>query len=470
MASNIDVALLVAGLDNDFNLRRIERYLAIAMSSEITPVVVLNKADLADDVDGRLVAVDAIAPGVATVAVSARTGQGLDDLRAHLLPGTTAAILGSSGVGKSTLVNALLGEDRQATAEVRDSDSRGRHTTTHRELFELPGGALLVDTPGIRALEVLGAEEGVETAFDDVADIAATCRFSDCRHNGEPGCAVQAALADGTLSRGAAGQSPEARTRARPRRPRGRSTSQGRVPTHLEAHPQERRGTDEPQVRRGDPMTATRSIRSVTLEDAPAIPGLTARHFHDASDYESLSELTIAASLEDGVPYLPTAQNLQVEMDTADGADPVDDMVLVELDGRVVAASGVERVVRGDVPNYQIWGTVHPDVRRRGIGTALLGWNLARARVRASREDPLVRVELASFSEDSEIGPARAADQGRLRDRPALLPDAPGRARRHPGCAPPRRHRDPPGHRGPVADDHRRPRTRPSATTGVTAR
>src|SRR5258705_1697072 len=200
MASNIDVALLFAGLDNDFNLRRIERYLAIAMSSQIPPVVVLNKADLADDVDGRLVAVDAIAPGVATVAVSARWGQGLDELRAHLLPGTTAAILGSSGVGKSTLVNALLGEERQATGEVRDSDSRGRHTTTHRELFELPGGALLVDTPGIRALEVLGADEGVETAFDDVIDIAATCRFNDCRHESEPGCAVRAALADGNLT------------------------------------------------------------------------------------------------------------------------------------------------------------------------------------------------------------------------------------------------------------------------------
>ena len=200
MASNVDVALLVAGLDNDFNLRRIERYLAVAWSSAITPVVVLNKSDLADDVDGRLVAVDAIAPGVATVAVSARTGAGLDELLGHLRPGTTAAILGSSGVGKSTLVNALLGEDRQATAEVRVSDSRGRHTTTHRELFELPGGALLVDTPGIRALEVLGAEEGVEAAFDDVADIAATCRFSDCRHEGEPGCAVRAALADGRLT------------------------------------------------------------------------------------------------------------------------------------------------------------------------------------------------------------------------------------------------------------------------------
>ena len=200
MASNIDVALLVAGLDNDFNLRRIERYLAIAASSAIKPVVVLNKADLADDVDGRLVAVEAIAPGVATVAVSAWTGQGLDGLRSHLRPGETAAILGSSGVGKSTLVNALLGEDRQATAAVRGSDSRGRHTTTHRELFVLPGGALLVDTPGIRALEVLGSEGGVREAFDDIADLADTCRFSDCSHETEPGCAIRAALAAGTLT------------------------------------------------------------------------------------------------------------------------------------------------------------------------------------------------------------------------------------------------------------------------------
>lgn len=200
MASNVDVALLVAGLDNDFNLRRIERYLAVASSSSILPVIVLNKADLADDLDGRLVAVGAVAPDVATVAVSARTGAGLDDLRAHLRPGVTAAILGSSGVGKSTLLNALLGEDRQATAEVRDSDSRGRHTTTHRELFELPGGALLVDTPGIRSLEVLGADEGVEAAFDDVSELAAGCRFSNCRHDGEPGCAVRAALDDGRLT------------------------------------------------------------------------------------------------------------------------------------------------------------------------------------------------------------------------------------------------------------------------------
>ncbi len=218
-------------------------------------------------------------------------------------------------------------------------------------------------------------------------------------------------------------------------------------------------------------MTATTTASApVTLEDAPAIPGLVARHFHDASDYERLSELTIAASLEDGIPYLPTAQNLQVEMDAADGADPVDDVVFVELDGRVVGAAGVERVVRGEVPNYQIWGTVHPDVRRRGLGTALLGWNLARARVRASREDPLVRVELATFSEDSEVGQrALLAKAGFEAVRHFFLMRRQG-ARRHPGRAAPRRPRDPPGHRGPVADDPRRPRTRRSAITGVIAR
>ena len=174
IAANVDVAFIVAGLDHDFNLRRLERYLAVAWSSGVTPVIVLNKADIADDLDGRLVAVEAIAPGVPVVVLSALTGDHLADLLPHLASGRTAVVLGSSGVGKSTLVNALLGEARQSTAAVREGDSRGRHTTTHRELFELPGGALLIDTPGIRSLEVAGADEGVEAAFDDIIELAAT--------------------------------------------------------------------------------------------------------------------------------------------------------------------------------------------------------------------------------------------------------------------------------------------------------
>ncbi|HSL75682.1 MAG TPA: ribosome small subunit-dependent GTPase A [Candidatus Limnocylindrales bacterium] len=201
LAANVDVAFLVAGLDHDFNIRRLERYLAVAWSSSTRPVVVLNKADVAIDLDQRLLEVESVAPAVPIVVLSALTGDHVSDLAPYLAAGQTAVVLGSSGVGKSTLVNALLGERRQATAAVREDDSRGRHTTTHRELFELPGGAFLIDTPGIRALEIAGADEGVDAAFDDIAEIAAACRFSDCRHQGEPGCAVRAAIDDGRLSR-----------------------------------------------------------------------------------------------------------------------------------------------------------------------------------------------------------------------------------------------------------------------------
>lgn len=200
IAANVDIAFIVAGLDNDFNLRRLERYLAVAWSSGVSPVVVLNKADIADDLEGRLAAVESIAPGVPIIVLSALTGDHVGDLATHLLAGRTSVVLGSSGVGKSTLVNALLGEQRQATAAVRDDDSRGRHTTTHRELFVLPGGALLIDTPGIRSLEMVGADEGMDTVFDDITELAAGCRFSDCGHGSEPGCAVRAAILAGTLS------------------------------------------------------------------------------------------------------------------------------------------------------------------------------------------------------------------------------------------------------------------------------
>ena len=200
LAANVDIAFLVAGLDRDFNLRRLERYLAVAWSSGVRPIVVLNKADVAIDLDQRVLEVEAIAPAVPIVVLSALTGDHVGDLSAFLAPGQTAVVLGSSGVGKSTLVNALLGQRRQATAAVRADDSRGRHKTTHRELFELPGGAFLIDTPGIRSLEIAGADEGVDAAFDDIAELATGCRFSDCRHQGEPGCAVRAAVDDGRLA------------------------------------------------------------------------------------------------------------------------------------------------------------------------------------------------------------------------------------------------------------------------------
>lgn len=200
LAANVDVALLVTGLDGDFNLRRLERYLTVAWAGGAAPVVVLNKADIDADLDRHLVAVQAVAPGVPVHAVSARTGEGVDQLAdAHLRPGATAVVLGSSGAGKSTLVNALLGRERQRTSDVRADDSKGRHTTTARELIPIGGGALLVDTPGIRSLEVAGADAGIDGAFADIAGFAAGCRFRDCAHDGEPDCAVRSAVVEGRL-------------------------------------------------------------------------------------------------------------------------------------------------------------------------------------------------------------------------------------------------------------------------------
>jgi ribosome biogenesis GTPase len=200
LAANVDVVLLVSGLDMDLNARRLERYLALASASGADPVVVLNKADLVADLDIAVRAVETVARGVPVVTVSALTGGGLHALRAWLSPGATVALLGSSGVGKSSLANALLGSERQATNTVRADDSKGRHTTTRRELIPLPDGSLLLDTPGIRALELWDDGTGLEAAFDDIAELAASCRFADCRHEHEPGCAVRGAVADGRLA------------------------------------------------------------------------------------------------------------------------------------------------------------------------------------------------------------------------------------------------------------------------------
>ncbi len=201
LAANVDVALVVTGLDGDFNLRRIERYLAVAWSGGVEPVILLNKADAAADPDGARAAVETVAPGVDVRLVAALAGTGVPELaRDHLGTGRTAVVLGSSGAGKSTLLNALLGEARAKTGAVREADARGRHTTTHRELHRLPGGGLLIDTPGIRSLGVTGADDGLAPAFAEVTDLAADCRFADCRHEGEPGCAVLAAVEDGRLA------------------------------------------------------------------------------------------------------------------------------------------------------------------------------------------------------------------------------------------------------------------------------
>ncbi|MGY1771382.1 ribosome small subunit-dependent GTPase A [Blastococcus sp. SYSU D00813] len=202
VAADLDTVLVVDALGGPARMRRIERYLAVAWGSGATPVVVLTKADLSDDPAGDVADIAAALPGVDVLAVSAVTGEGLDALRALLGPGRTAAMVGPSGVGKSSLVNALVGEELVATGEVRSADRRGRHTTTARELHRLPGGGLLVDTPGMRELALVGGMadvEGIDTTYADVADLAVSCRFRDCRHRTEPGCAVLAAVESGAL-------------------------------------------------------------------------------------------------------------------------------------------------------------------------------------------------------------------------------------------------------------------------------
>ncbi len=198
LAANIDTVFIVMGLDGDFNVRRLERYVALAHASGAEPVVVLSKADLCDDVPLRVAEAQTAAPGVPVVsAIPLRSVP--PELRAWIVTGRTVALLGSSGAGKSTLLNRLLGGEVQKTQETRKHDARGRHTTSHRQLFFVPGGGLVIDSPGLREIQLWEADEGLDAAFDDIEELARGCHFRDCQHEDEPGCAVRAAVEAGTL-------------------------------------------------------------------------------------------------------------------------------------------------------------------------------------------------------------------------------------------------------------------------------
>jgi len=201
IAANIDIVFLVSGLDGgrNLNLRRMERYLTLAWNSGARPIIVLNKSDLCPDIESVMRDTEEIAPGVPVHAVSALEKLGLDVLRDYITKGQTAALLGSSGVGKSAIINAMLGTERLQVGAVRESDREGRHTTTQRELILLPGGGAVIDTPGMREIQLRGDEKGLRDAFADIEQLAEHCRFSDCRHDNEPGCAVREAIETGVL-------------------------------------------------------------------------------------------------------------------------------------------------------------------------------------------------------------------------------------------------------------------------------
>ncbi|MEM7726171.1 MAG: ribosome small subunit-dependent GTPase A [Cyanobacteria bacterium P01_A01_bin.45] len=199
IAANIDTVFLVSGLDRDFNPRRIERYLILAWESGATPVILLNKVDLCENIEDCFSQVENIAIGVPIIVLSAVNLQGLHSLKTYLKPGKTVALLGSSGVGKSTITNQLKGEMVQAIQAVRQGDNRGRHTTTHRELILLPNSSLIIDTPGMREVQIWANEKSLQSTFEDIEALAQECHFRNCKHQQEPGCAVQEALQLGQL-------------------------------------------------------------------------------------------------------------------------------------------------------------------------------------------------------------------------------------------------------------------------------
>jgi len=202
VAANIDTVFIMTSLNHDFNVGRLERYLALTRQSKAKPVIILTKADLVGDYETENAIAIAVAGDAPVIPVSVVDGTGLDEVRKFLLPGFTVVFLGMSGVGKSSLLNKLIGDEVMSVKAVRESDSRGRHTTTHRQLFMLPGGAMVIDTPGMRTMGMWEADEGLSQTFADVEALANNCRFADCRHEGEPGCAIHSAIANGEITDG----------------------------------------------------------------------------------------------------------------------------------------------------------------------------------------------------------------------------------------------------------------------------
>lgn len=200
VAANVDFLFICMSLNQDFNVRRIERYTTMAWESGAVPIVILTKADLCEDASEKVRALEAVTMGIDIKIVSALKDSGIDLIKSYLAAGKTGAFLGSSGVGKSTLINKLLGYEALETMSVREDDDKGRHTTTHRELFVLPYGGIVIDTPGMREFQILDAEQGIDTTFEDIQILASQCKFSDCSHGSEPGCAVKKAIGEGSLS------------------------------------------------------------------------------------------------------------------------------------------------------------------------------------------------------------------------------------------------------------------------------